>query len=78
LLQSKDRPDVIAFFSPSAVTNFARTLAGTGLLDNLPTLASIGKTTAQAIEETLHRVPEIIATKADMTSMANEIVRKLR
>jgi uroporphyrinogen III methyltransferase/synthase len=75
LLQSTDRPNVIAFFSPSAVTNFAETLAGTGLLDNLPTLAAIGKTTANAIEETLHRTPEIIAPKADMTSMANEIIR---
>lgn len=77
LLESNDRPNVIAFFSPSAVTNFARMLAGTGLLDNLPTLAAIGKTTAQAIEETLHRTPEIIAPKADMTSMANAIIRYL-
>jgi uroporphyrinogen-III synthase len=74
LMQSNDRPNVIAFFSPSAITNFATTLAGTGLLDNLPTLAAIGKTTAQAIEETLHRTPEIVAPKADMTSMANEII----
>jgi uroporphyrinogen-III synthase len=78
LLQSNDRPDVIAFFSPSAVTNFAQTLAGTGLLDNLPTLAAIGNTTAQSIQETLHRMPEIVSPKADMTSMASEIVEYLR
>jgi uroporphyrinogen-III synthase len=77
LLQSRERPNVIAFFSPSAVTNFGQTLAGTGLLDNLPTLAAIGKTTSQAIKETLHRTPEIVAPNADMTSMANEIVRYL-
>jgi uroporphyrinogen-III synthase len=77
-MRSYDRADVIAFFSPSAVTNFAQTLAGTGLLDNLPTLAAIGKTTAHAIEETLHRTPDIIAPKADMTSMANEMVEYLR
>ncbi len=78
LMQSKERPDVIAFFSPSAVTNFVQALSGTGLLDNLPTLAAIGKTTAQAIEETLHSTPEIVAPKADMTSMANEIVKYLQ
>jgi uroporphyrinogen-III synthase len=77
LMQSNDHPDVIAFFSPSAVANFAQTLAGTGLLDNLPTLAAIGRTTAQAIEETLQRTPEIVAPKADMTSMANEMIRYL-
>jgi uroporphyrinogen-III synthase len=77
LLQSNDRPDVIAFFSPSAVTNFAQTLAGTGLLDNLPTLAAIGNTTAQSIQETLHGTPEIVAPKADMTSMADAIIRYL-
>ncbi len=78
LMQSDNRPDVIAFFSPSAVTHFAQTLAGTILLDNLPTLAAIGKTTAQAIKEILRRTPEIIAPKAAMTSMANEILEYLR
>ncbi len=78
LMQSNERPNVIAFFSPSSVINFALTLAGTELLDTLPTLAAIGRTTAQAIEETLHRAPEIVAPRADMTSLANEIVRKLR
>jgi uroporphyrinogen-III synthase len=77
LLQNNDRPNVIAFFSPSAVTNFAETLAGTGLLDNLPALAAIGKTTAQAIQETFHRAPEIIAPKTDITSMANVIAEYL-
>ncbi len=75
LLQSNDRPGVIAFFSPSAVTNFAQTLAGTGLLDNLPALAAIGKTTAQAIEEILHSTAEIVAPKADQASLAREIIR---
>jgi uroporphyrinogen-III synthase len=75
LMQSNERPDVIAFFSPSAVMHFAGTLAGTGLLDNLPKLAAIGKTTAQAIEETLHRAPEIIAPKADQASLTNDIIR---
>ncbi len=78
LMQSKEPPNVIAFFSPSAVTHFAETLAGTRLLDNLPTLAAIGKTTANAIEETLHRTPEIIAPKADQVSLANAIVERLR
>ena len=76
-MQSTDPPDVIAFFSPSAITNFAQTLAGTGLLDNLPTLAAIGRTTAQAIEEILHRTPEIVSPKADQASLANEIIRYL-
>jgi uroporphyrinogen-III synthase len=75
LMQSNERPDVIAFFSPSAVTHFAQALAGTGLLDNLPSLAAIGKTTAQAIKETLHRTPEIVAPKADQASLANEIIK---
>ncbi len=74
LMQSTERPDVIAFFSPSAVTQFAQTLTGTGLLDNLPALAAIGTTTANAIEEILHRTPEIVAQKADQFSLANEII----
>jgi uroporphyrinogen-III synthase len=78
LMQSDDRPDVIAFFSPSAVAHFAQTLMGTGLLNNLPTLAAIGKTTANAIEGILHSIPEILAPKADITSLANEIVEYLR
>jgi uroporphyrinogen-III synthase len=77
LIQSNDHPDIIAFFSPSAVTHFAGTLAGTGLLDNLPPLAAIGKATAHAIEETLHRAPEIVSQKADQASLANEIIRYL-
>jgi uroporphyrinogen-III synthase len=80
LLEGDARPDVIAFFSPSAFQNFARALAemGTEILRNLPALASIGETTAHAVEESLHRRPEIVARKADQASLANDIVQYLR
>ncbi len=79
LLESKARPDAIAFFSPSAVHNFVRTLAemASGLIRELPPLAAIGETTAKAIEETLHKRPEIVARKADQTSLAQDILHYL-
>jgi uroporphyrinogen-III synthase len=80
LMESDARPNVIAFFSPSSVIYFVRTLAemASGLLHNLPALACIGETTAKAVEETLHRRPEIIARKADQASLANDILTYLK
>jgi len=80
LLESPAPPDVIAFFSPSSVSYFVRSLAemASGMLRNLPALACIGETTAKAVEESLHRRPEIVARKADQTSLANDIITYLR
>lgn len=80
LMESDARPDVITFFSPSSVIYFVRTLAemATGLLHNLPAIACIGETTAKAVEETLHRRPEIIARKANQSSLASDILIYLR
>ena len=79
LLEGTSRPDVIAFFSPSSVSNFIRSLAemASGMLRNLPALACIGETTAKAVEEGLHRRPEIIARKADQASLAQDILTYL-
>jgi uroporphyrinogen-III synthase len=76
LLESPVRPDVIAFFSPSAVSHFIHSLAemASGLLRDLPALACIGETTAKAVEESLHRRPEIVARKADQVSLAQDIL----
>jgi uroporphyrinogen-III synthase len=75
-LEGNARPDVIAFFSPSSVTYFVRSLAemSSGMLRNLPAIACIGETTAKAVEETLHRRPEIVARKADQRSLAEDIL----
>jgi uroporphyrinogen-III synthase len=80
MLESPSPPDVIAFFSPSSVSYFVRSLAemASGMLRNLPALACIGETTAKAVEESLHRRPEIVARKADQESLANDIVTYLR
>jgi uroporphyrinogen-III synthase len=80
LLESPTPPDVIAFFSPSSVSYFVRSLAemASGMLRKLPALACIGETTAKAVEESLHRRPEIVARKADQESLANDIVTYLR
>ncbi len=80
LLEGPSRPDVIAFFSPSAVSYFIRALAemGAGHLHNLPALATIGETTAKAVEESLRRRPEIVARKADQRSLAEDILRFLQ
>ena len=80
MLESPAPPDVIAFFSPSSVSYFVRSLAemASGMLRNLPALACIGETTAKAVEEALHRRPEIVARKADQESLANDIVTYLR
>jgi uroporphyrinogen-III synthase len=70
------RPNVIAFFSPSAVEYFVRTLAEMGArhLSSLPTLAAIGETTAKEIELLLRRRPEIVARKANQESLAEDIL----
>jgi len=75
-----ERPNVIAFFSPSAVEHFVRTLAemGVGHLSSLPTLAAIGETTAKEIELLLRRRPEIVARKANQESLAADILEYLK
>jgi uroporphyrinogen-III synthase len=80
LLESGSTPDVIAFFSPSSVMYFIRTLAemASGLIRMLPPIACIGETTAKAVEEALHRRPEIVARKADQASLAEDILAYLR
>jgi uroporphyrinogen-III synthase len=79
LLESGSTPDVIAFFSPSSVMYFIRTLAemDSGLIRKLPPIACIGETTAKAVEEALHRRPEIVARKADQASLAADILAYL-
>ncbi len=78
-LENESRPEVIAFFSPSAVTHFTRALAemASGLLHNLPALACIGETTSKAVEAALHRRPEIVARKADQRTLAEGILHYL-
>lgn len=73
------RPNVIAFFSPSAVEYFVRTLAEMGAthLSSLPALAAIGETTAKEIEMLLRRSPEIVARKANQESLAEDIKQYL-
>lgn len=80
LLEGTERPDVITFTSPSAVSFFIRTLAemGSAHLRDLPPIACIGETTARAIEESLRRRPEIVARKADQASLAEDILHYLR
>ncbi len=80
LLESENPPNVIAFFSPSAVRHFIRVLAemASAMLRQLPAIATIGETTAKAIEEALHRRPEIVARKADQASLAEDILRYLQ
>ncbi len=75
-----ERPNVIAFFSPSAVEFFVRTLAemGSSHLASLPTLATIGETTAKEIELLLRRRPEIVARKANQESLAEDILTYLK
>ncbi|MDP4200333.1 MAG: uroporphyrinogen-III synthase [Bacteroidota bacterium] len=76
LLEGPSRPDVIAFFSPSAVSYFVTALAEMGAehIRKLPALATIGETTAKAVEETLRRRPEIVARKANQQSLAEDIL----
>jgi uroporphyrinogen-III synthase len=73
------RPAVIAFFSPSAVEFFVRTLAEMGVhhLAALPALAAIGETTAAEINLLLKRQPEIVARKANQESLAADIIQYL-
>jgi uroporphyrinogen-III synthase len=69
-------PDVIAFFSPSAVEFFVQTLSqmSVGLLHTLPALAAIGETTAFEMRIRAGKAPEIIARKANQESLANDII----
>ncbi len=79
ILEDGSRPDVIAFFSPSSVQFFIRTLAemASGMLRTLPAIATIGETTAKAVEEGLHRRPEIVARKANQETLAEDIITYL-
>ncbi|MEP7236155.1 MAG: uroporphyrinogen-III synthase [Ignavibacteriota bacterium] len=74
------RSNVVAFFSPSAVEYFVRTLAemGSQYLNILPNLAAIGETTAKEIELLLRRRPEIVARKANQESLAQDIISYLQ
>jgi uroporphyrinogen-III synthase len=76
LFESQERPDVVAFFSPSSVAFFVTALAemASGMLRNLPAIACIGETTAREVEERLRRRPEIVARKADQESLAKDIL----
>ncbi len=79
ILENGHRPDVIAFFSPSSVQFFIRTLAemSASLLRTLPAIAAIGETTAKAVEEGLHRRPEIVARKSNQETLAEDIITYL-
>lgn len=75
-LFESQRPDVIAFFSPSSVAFFVTAMAEMAAeeLRRLPALACIGETTAREVEERLRRRPEIVARKADQESLAKDIL----
>ncbi|HYM21135.1 MAG TPA: uroporphyrinogen-III synthase [Candidatus Kapabacteria bacterium] len=74
--QNGSRPNVIAFFSPSAVESFVRTIVqmSTELRKDLPALAAIGETTALEIKLLLKKEPQIVARKANQESLANDII----
>jgi uroporphyrinogen-III synthase len=75
-LFESQRPDVIAFFSPSSVAFFVTAMAEMAAeeLRKLPAIACIGETTAREVEERLRRRPEIVARKADQESLAKDIL----
>jgi uroporphyrinogen-III synthase len=79
LLEAPDgeRPDVIAFFSPSSVEQLAIVLRelNRDVLGRLPALAAIGETTAYEIAMRLNRTADIVARKADQKSLAEDIVK---
>ncbi len=72
-------PDMIAFFSPSAVEFFVQALAETSvnLLHTLPPLAAIGETTAFEIRIRAEKTPAVIARKANQESLAHDIIEYL-
>ena len=72
-------PDVIAFFSPSAVEFFVQTLSemAVDLLHTLPVVAAIGETTAFEIRIRAGKTPEITARKANQESLAHDIIEYL-
>lgn len=76
LFESSDKPDVVAFFSPSSVAFFITALAemNSTMLRMLPAIACIGETTAKEVEERLRKRPEIVARKADQESLAKDII----
>lgn len=76
LFESPEKPDVVAFFSPSSVAFFITALAemNSAMLRTLPAIACIGETTAREVEERLRRRPEIVARKADQESLARDIL----
>ncbi len=73
------QPAVVAFFSPSAVHSFVKTIVqmNSQLRYTLPALAAIGETTAMDIRILLQREPEIIARKANQESLAQDILSYL-
>jgi uroporphyrinogen-III synthase len=75
-LEGEERPDVVAFFSPSSVSYFVKTLAemSSNLLHELPVLACVGETTAKSVEDLLRRRPEIVARKSDQASLVEDIL----
>ncbi len=82
LLEAEDstHPEVITFFSPSAVEFFVKTVSQMGLplRKNLPVLAAIGETTAFEIEMRLRRKPDIIAQNANQESLAQDIISYIK
>jgi uroporphyrinogen-III synthase len=73
------RPDVITFFSPSAVQSFTKTLVqmNSQLRNSLPALAAIGETTAMDLRIFLQQEPAIVARKATQESLAEDIISYL-
>lgn len=71
-----ERPNVVAFFSPSAVESFVNTIIGmeSPIRDQLPALAAIGETTALEIKLLLRRDADIVAQKANQESLAQDII----
>ncbi len=78
--QGPERPDVVAFFSPSAVESFVKTIVqmSSSLRTSLPSLAAIGETTAFEIRALLRLEPAIVARKANQESLAEDIIRFLQ
>ena len=77
--QNGSRPNVVAFFSPSAVESFVKTIVqmSSELRKDLPALAAIGETTALEIKLLLKREAQIVARKANQESLALDIITYL-
>lgn len=76
----EERPNAVAFFSPSAVESFVNTIVqmGSPIRDQLPALAAIGETTALEIKLLLRRPADIVARKANQESLAQDIIEYIR